>query len=442
MAEAGALTTRNLRPELEVSSFPHRVHIIALLALIAALPAGAQEPPVLRYTSWMLLPPGEVSIASRPYGMTHEDFTYPDQPSFSVIALQGETLQAVDGRLGQTSTVAIPPDAGELALLRLTPGNNYAVPRPATERYWYIATPEAPLNTVGGFEELYFWLPPGLSAGTVFCHAFSVGEAGWLVVTDLEGALLGELESDFNEPEALLFRLPAATGPEGAVLRLALLAPRNPGWTVDDAKLWLGPEIPGLLAPNRAAAETIPHVAGLLGIATEWTLLRDFEGERSPITTIQWSRPVEEGAALPAYDVRLSDEQALSGRQSLRVELRFPEGPGDANELKLFTEPLEVASVRRLRFFLFGDGSGRNMIVRVRDAAQEHYYVNVGPIDWVGWKAVVADFTRPTSISGGDENKRIDGPPVSVVVQIQHGRANPAQSVLFIDDLAVEGSTP
>lgn len=420
---------------------PRPMLIVALLALAAALPASAQGPPVLRYTSWMLLPPGEVTVESRPYGMTHDDFTYPDQPSFGIISLQGETIETIDGRLAQTSTIAIPPGVGEYALLRLTPGNNYSAPRPASDRFYYIATPEAPLNVVGGFAELYFWLPPGLSAGTVFCHAFSVGEAGRLVVTDLEGNLLGELESDFNEPEALLFRLPAPA-PGGTLLRLALLAPRNPDWTVDDAKVWLGPETPGLLAPTAEAAGAIPPIAAQLGIATNWTLLRDFEGEHNPITTIQWSRLVEEGAALPAYDVRLSDEQALSGSQSLRVELRFPEGQGDSNELKLFTEPLGVASVRRVRFFLFGDGSRRTMIVRVRDASQEHHYVNVGVIDWTGWKAVVADFARPTSVSGGDENRVIDGPPVSVVVQIQHGRGNPAQSVLYIDDLSVEGATP
>lgn len=420
---------------------PRCLLTIALLALTAALPASAQEAPVLRYTSWMLLPPGELAVESRPYGMTHDDFTYPDQPSFSIVSLQGETIETVDGRLAQTSTIAIPPGVGEYGLLRLTPGNNYAVPRPAGDRFYYIATPEAPLNVVGGFPELCFWLPPGLSAGTVLCHAFSVGEAGRLVVTDLEGALLGELESDFNEPEALLFRLPAPT-PGGAILRLALLAPRNAEWSVDDAKVWLGPETPGLLAPTPAAAEAIPQIATNLGIATEWTLLRDFESEQSPITTIQWSQPVAEGAALPAYEVALSDAQALSGSRSLRVELRFPEGEGGANELKLFTEPLDVASVRRVRFFLFGDGSGRNMTVRVRDVSQEHHYVNVGPIEWTGWKAVVADFTRPTNVSGGDENKRIDGPPVSVVVQIQHGRGNPARSILYIDDLAVEGAIP
>jgi len=420
---------------------PRPTVIIALLALVASLPVGAQEPPVLRYTSWMLLPPGEVSIEARPYGMTHDDYTYRDQPSFSVVSLQGENLETVDGRLGMTTTVVITPAAGDLALLRLTPGNNYSVPRPAADLFWYVATPDAPLNVVGGFPELYFWLPPGLRAGTVLCHAFSVGEAGRLVVTDLEGSLLGELESDFNEPEALLFRLPAPA-PGGALLRLDLLAPANPDWTVDDAKVWLGPEIPGLLAPTREAAEAIPGVARLLGIPTDWTLLRDFEGEHNPIATIQWSRPVEEGATLPAYDVRLSDEQSISGKQSLRVELRFPEGQGDSQELKLFTEPLDVASVRRVRFFLYGDGSGRTMIVRVRDASQEHHYVNVGSIDWTGWKAVVADFARPTSVSGGDENRQIDGPPVSVVVQIQHGRANPPQSVLYIDDLAVEANTP
>ena len=419
---------------------PRWIAALVLIACAGPLLAQEPEPLVVRYTTWMIVPPTQVAVESRPYGMAHDDYTYRDQPSFGLLSLDGETLDTIDGRLGETTTLTVPGEPP--ALLRLSPGNNYSVPRPEGDDYWYVATPDAPLNVVGGFQRLHFWLPPGLSAGTVLCHAFSVGEAGRLVVSDLEGTVLGSLESDFNEPEALLFRLPGPA-PGGALLQLALLAPETPDWTIDDAKVWLGPEIPGLLAATREAADAIPQLAARLGIATDWTLLRDFE-DANPIQTIQWSRAVAEGAQLPAYDVALSGEQSVSGGRSLRVALRFPEDYAEPwQELKLFTEPLDVSSVRRVRFFLYGDGSGRNMIVRVRDASQEHHYVNVGAIDWTGWKAVIADFEHPSNIAGGDENRRIDGPPVSVVIQIQHSRDNPPASLLYIDDLAVEmGDTP
>ncbi len=406
-----------------------------LLATLAS--AWADEPPILRYSSWMLVPPTTVRVESRPYGMLHDDYTYRDQPSFSVIGLDGDTLATIDGKLGASTTVSV-PDAGPLALLHLQPGNNYAVPQPASEVYWYIATPEAPLNVVRGFDALYFWLPPGLSAATIFCHAFSVGEAGKLIVSDLGGNEIVSLESDFNEPEALLFQAPAM-GEDGALLRLSLVKPANPEWTIDDAKVWLGPEIPGLLAPTPEGAEEARKIAPLLGIETDWTPLLDFEGADNPIGTIQWSKLVEEGAALPAYEVSLSDEQHFGGEQSLRVAMRFPEDYAEPwQQLKLFTKPLAADDIGKVRLFMFGDGSGRALRIRVRDASQEQHYFDAGKLDWVGWKAIVADLEGAASaISGGDENKRIDGPTVNVVVEIAHSRGRPLESVVYVDDIAI-----
>ncbi len=417
----------------------HRLLIPSLVLWALAAPAQAQQPPTVRYTTWMVVPGGSaIAVESRPYGSLHDDYTYRDQPTWSVLSLEGDVLERVDGKLGQTSTLA--PAGPDPVLLRLQPGNNYAVPRPEAKQYWYVATPEAPLNVVRGFDALYFWLPPGLSAGTVLCHAFSPGEAGKLVVSDLDGNVLADLESDFNEPEALLFRAPSVEAPRGHLLQLSLLQPDNPDWTIDDAAVWLGPEIPGLLAPTAEAAAASRAISELVGIETDWTPLRDFEGEESPIMTVQWSKLVEEGAEPPAYDVALSGEQSFGGEQSLRVQMRFPDDYAEPwQQLKLFTEPLEVSGIRKVRFFLLGDGSGRQMTVRVRDAGQEHHYVDVGAIDWTGWKAVVADFEHATrTISGGDENRQINGPTVNMVVQINHTRDNPTESVLYIDDLAVQ----
>ena len=411
---------------------------IAIALLLATLVAAfADGPPILRYSSWMLVPPTTVHVQSRPYGTLHDDFTYRDQPSFSVIGLDGDTLATVDGKLGESTDVIV-PDTGPLTLLRLQPGKNYAVPQPASEVYWYIATPEAPLNVVRGFDGLYFWLPPGLSAATIFCHAFSVGEAGKLIVSDLEGTEIASLESDFNEPEALLFQAPEV-GEDGAILRLSLAQPENPEWSIDDASVWLGPELLGLLAPTPEGAEEARRIAPLLGAETDWTPLLDFEGADNPIDTIQWSKLVEEGAALPAYDVTLSDEQHFGGEQSLRVEMRFPEGYEEPwQELKLFTKPLAADGIGKVRLFMFGDASGRALRVRVRDHSREQHYFDAGKIDWVGWKSIVADLAGAAlAISNGDENKRIDGPTVNVVLQIAHSRGQALESVLYVDDVAV-----
>lgn len=406
-----------------------------LLAL--AFAASAEEPPIVRYTTWMLMEPGEVEIESRSYGTLHDDYVYRDQPTWSVLGLDGDVVQREDERLGQTTSMTV--EGTELALLRLHPGRNYAVPRPASDRYWYIATEEAPMSVVNGFEALYFLLPSGLNAGTIICHAFSPREAAKLVISDLEGNVLASYESDFLEPEAVLFHLPGSN-PDGTVLKLAMLEPENPDWFLDDATIWLSPEIPGLLAPTPESARRVSEIAPVLGIETDWMPLLDFEGERNPIRTIQWSRLVPEGLELPAYDVSLSDEEVFSGTQALRIEMRFPEDYEERwQELKLFTEPLEMDSVRRVRFFMHGDGSGRKLVVRIRDHYQEHHYVDAGTIDWNGWKAVVADFEHNTRAThGGDENKHIDGPTANVVLHIDHTADNPLESVLYVDDLTVQ----
>lgn len=409
---------------------------LPLLLACATLPALAQSPLIVRYTTWMIVPGGaSVDIESRSYGAVHSDYTYKDQPTYSIISLDGGLVECADGKLGQSLRLTPPGDAP--VLLMLQPGNNYALPTPASGTHWYVATPEAPLNTVRGFDALYAWVPPGMGAGTVFCHAFSPGEAGRLIVSDMEGNELASLESDFNDPEAVMFRL-KTTPPDGSIIKISLLKPQNPDWTIDDAKVWLGPELPGLLTPSLQAADGIAAIAGRVGIETDWTPLCDFETE-NPITTIQWSKSVPEGARLPAYDVGLSDEHSFGGSRSLRVQMRFPEAYQERfQELKLFTKPLPMEGVRAVRFFLYGDGSGRKVIVRVRDKSQEHHYCNVGVVDWTGWKAIVADFENATTtVSGGDENNCIDGPTGSVVIQLQHTTGNALESVLYIDDLSV-----
>ncbi len=417
--------------------FRLRILLMMICLMGAAAAASAQEPPIVRYTTWMMVPPTTIEIESRPYGSIHDDFTYRDQPTWTVLNLDGEVVQRVDGKLGVSTTVNV--TGGQPALLRLTPGSNYAVPQPASESYWYIATSEAPMNVVGGFEALYFYLPPGLSGGSILAHAFSVGEAGRLVVSALDGREIASYESDFNEPEAMAFSLPE-TNSDGAVLKLALVKPQNPDWSVDDAAVWLGPEIPGLLAPTPEAALEVRSIAPLVGIDTDWTPVLDFEDGANPFATIQWSKLVAEDATLPAHDVSVSDEQAFGGERALRVEMRFPENYEEAwQELKLFTRPLPVEGLRKVRFFLYGDNSGRALKVRVRDASQEHHYFDAGTIDWTGWKAVVADFESATmTVSGGDENKRIDGPTVNVVLQITHTAEMPLESVLYVDDLSVQ----
>ena len=407
--------------------------LLGVVWLAALAAARADEPPILRYTSYVIVEVGgksaQVVLESHPYGTIHNDYTYKDPPSCAVIGAKGQTLDEVDGKLGSPMPLNIPPDAGEFALIEARFGNNYCVAKPEGP-YGYIATETAPLNTVRGFERLYFFVPKGVDAASIFLHAFSVGEAARVLIYDPDGKAACEGEDDFNEPGGVSFQVP--DGQDGKVWSLSLVPPKNPKWKIDDCKVWLSGSLPGVLSPRPEWAERLSRP-----FVVTWRRVADFEGE-NPIATAQWDRPAEKGASLPSFDLKVTGEQPHTGKQSLRIEMTLPEQVASANQLKVFTKPLDVGKLERVKFWLFGDGSGRRLTVRVRDQDGEHHYFDAGAINWKGWSEVIADFTKgKTRSSGGDGNKQIEGPTASVVLQIGHEQGQPTRSVYYVDDLAV-----
>jgi len=431
--------------------------LCAVCTVCVLAKARADEPPVIRYTTYVLVEvggkPTQVAMESRAYGAMNKDYTYKDRPSFAVISAKGDTLDEVDGKMGETTTLNIPASAGDFALIEAKPGNNYCVARPEGA-YGFVATETAPMNTVRGFEREYFFVPKGVDAASIFLHAFSVNEAARVLIYDPDGKVAYEGEDDFNEPAAVSFQV--MEGQDGKVWSLSLVPPKNPNWKIDDCKVWLSGGLPGILSPRPEWAERLSRP-----FVVSWRRVYDFEGE-NPVATLQWDRsPTNVG-----FNAALSAEQAHSGKQSLRIEMNLPEGVTVGNQLKIFTKPLKAekleqpgaasrqggrgtagrnavpadsqAALRCVKFWLYGDGSKRKLTVRVRDQDGEHHYVNAGAITWKGWGEVVADFTQgDVRSSGGDGNKRIDGPMVSLVIQIGHEQGHPAHSVYYVDDLAV-----
>ena len=410
------------------------MHTLRSLWLVVGVSLSASaDGPILRYTTYVIVDvPGKPTIVrfeSRPYGLLHDDYVYRDQPAYAVMGSDGQALDAVDGKLSRDSTVAIPASAGPFAVVEAKPGNNYCIAHPEGA-YGFVATPTAPLNVVRGFERLHFCVPKGVLAASLFLHAFSMGEAGRILIHDSNGKLVTEREDDFNQPPAVSFRV--AEGQDGRVWSCALVKPRNPDWGIDDCKVWLSQSLPGVLSPRPDWAEKLSRP-----FAVAWRPVLDFEGE-SPILAVQWDRPGKDQSPPPSFDVGLSDERPHSGERSLRVEMKSPDEAAPRNELKIFTKPIEAANVERVGFWLYGDGSGRRVTVRIRDRSHEHHYCPTGTIDWTGWGEVVADFKKGNvRIHAGDGDKQITGPKVNVVIHIRHERGQPTRSVYDIDDLAI-----
>ncbi len=164
----------------------------------------------------------------------------------------------------------------------------------------------------------------------------------------------------------------------------------------------------------------------------------DFE-EHNP-----WSRvypvPVKNQAGQAVEGTsELSDEQAHSGEKSAKLAVKLPEGLPNGYMIKLFSVKFAYdRPVRAIRYWLFGDGSGRSAKLRIRDGSGECFYDAPTSVDWTGWRQITCDLDErpPASISAGDGNQVQDGPPMEIVVEIR-AEAD-SEMVLYFDDLEVE----
>lgn len=404
--------------------------LLALLPLMS--PVLADQPPLLRYTTYMLIETGpapvEVRLKSSGYASLHGDFVYKDQPQYVVLDDHGSPVDSSEGKLNEQATVTIPASTAPFALLQLIPGNNY-VSAELKAPHGLVATEHAPLNCVRGFERHYFWVPRGLQAASIFLHAFSPKEAARVVVYDPTGTIVKEFEDDFQEPLAVTFDIPE--GQDAMAWSVAVVKPKNPEWSIDDCKVWLGGSLPGVLARTAEWAERLSRP-----FAVEWRPALGFEDPKD-LRSWQWNVPLAE-AAQPGATVAVSPEKPHRGAQSLRLQVGLPDGYGERNMLKVFTRMFEAGSVRRVKFWMWGDGSGRTLQVRLRDQSEEAFYGPTVPINWRGWGEVTVDFGGTgVTIAGGDGNKKIDGPQIGLVFQISHTPGQALQAVCYLDDVAV-----
>lgn len=410
-----------------------RLCLLTVFGVLMGVGCLAAEPGVLlRYTTYLMVQPGPapvpVRLESRAYGDRHGDHVYSDSPEIALLDASGLALEESSGRLGETLTMAVPASAAPFVLLRLAPGGNYLQASLAAP-HAMVATPSAPLHCVGGLSRQYFLVPRGVTTAAVWFHAISVGEAGRALVYRPDGALAAELEDDFNEPTPLEFQVPE--GLDGQVWSVVLEAPRRPEWRVDDCAIWLAATLPGLLSPEPAWAEALSRP-----LAMAWRTVMDFEGDDAGVT-VQWDRAPPAGVELLGR-AGVSTARPHRGRQSLRLEMALPEGYDGATMLKAFTRAVPAAGCRRVSFWFHGDGSGRQLQVRLRDAHGEHFHTPALPITWEGWRQVVVDVAGPGTVAaGGDGNQQVDGPEVVLVFQIRHAPGQPRQVVYDLDDVAV-----
>jgi len=202
------------------------------------------------------------------------------------------------------------------------------------------------------------------------------------------------------------------------------LAEGSPGYAGADSGAYGGIHI----GPEDRTAAVSSGVSGIPVLTTEAEETAaggrrysyDFEDENP------WSRvyPVPEqsqdGIAVQGVS-ELSDEQAHSGERSARLHVQTPHGAPGHYRIKLFSQYLPYdRPVRKISYWLRGDGSGREARLRIRDGSGEGFYDTPVAVDWTDWRQITWDLDeRPPVLGGaGNDDGRQDGPTMELVVEI------------------------
>ena len=135
--------------------------------------------------------------------------------------------------------------------------------------------------------------------------------------------------------------------------------------------------------------------------------------------------------------VQLSTEHPFEGRQCLKLHYHFTGGGqylGILNTVKI------QAPIHKMRFMVYGDGSGSGYGLYLTDASGEtHKYRDAASmkIDFKGWKEIVVDLDRPHESWGGDRNGKLDYPIKEFLFEV----STPGSTVegnVFFDAVGVD----
>ncbi len=221
------------------------------------------------------------------------------------------------------------------------------------------------------------------------------------------------------------------------------LAPDSPGYRGADSGAYGGRAIGPEDRQRQATSIGVPGVTIVEGEAEETadggTRFAYYFEDENPWSRIYPVPEQSEGGIAVSGESVLSDRNAHSGLRSARLHVVTPEGDPASYNIKLFSQYLPFEQpIQRLSFWLYGDASGRSVRPRIRDGGHESFYGTPFRLDWEGWREVNWDLdeTPPTLITGGDEDKRQDGPTMELVLEISQDAGS--KMTLFIDDLQVE----
>jgi hypothetical protein len=132
-----------------------------------------------------------------------------------------------------------------------------------------------------------------------------------------------------------------------------------------------------------------------------------------------------------------STDQASQGRYSGRMTYDFTASGGYiVYSIPATSQPAEVPS--GLNLMIYGDGSKNTLKLRLYDATSERFSYTVGPVDWTGWKKIVAPDPATWKHSLGNNDGIIDTPVKTIGIELDSVTGAPQKGTFYVDDVSLD----
>lgn len=129
-------------------------------------------------------------------------------------------------------------------------------------------------------------------------------------------------------------------------------------------------------------------------------------------------------------------EIAYSGNGAGKASYTF-QGPGYV----MFTTPaltaMPAAKPEGLAVWIYGDGSGNRLALRLYDSTDERFVATIGAVNWKGWKRLEVRDPESWTHYLGDNDGVFDAPVRSVAVEVTAVEGAAGEGALFVDDIGI-----
>jgi hypothetical protein len=136
----------------------------------------------------------------------------------------------------------------------------------------------------------------------------------------------------------------------------------------------------------------------------------------------------------PGSKVSVTTDQAHSGAHAVAIKYDFIAQPTGLQYVGVGFSGELVGKAQSLSAWVYGDGSGEWLRLRLADSTNQIFQWNIAEITWQGWKQVSVDLPPTDSHWSGSNDGKLHY-PLHVDSLLIDSNVRPKQGVLYIDDV-------